>query len=217
MVDTHRCPVAAFRFENTTARSFSAVGHTFQAGLMGRGMGHHPAGGGLRTTGPREKRWGAAAPCRVGRIEDDGATGGTGGGRVMTVGHGQARPRQIRFGSGLGRLGASAAQTWFRLDSGLGRLGAKAVQIWFIWGSDLVLVLLGLGQSRFRFGSGLDQLWFRVDSALARCNSYLVRCESYLVNRNIWFRCGSDLAPIWWWAGHRHPHTGLYAHVHVGS
>ncbi len=129
---------------------------------------------------------------------------------------------QIWFGFGLAwskggtdlvQVGFGLVQRWFRFGSGLARLGAKVVQIWFIFGSDLVQVWLGLGQSRFGFGSGLDQLWFRVDSALVRCDSCLVRCDSYLVNSNMWFRFGSDLAPIWWWGGHGHLHTRDYMHT----
>ena len=129
--DKHPCPVAAF--DSRRQRSFSAVGHAFQAGL-----------------------WGGLAATHLGEARRPRGHGGVGGssppnwGSRRRRGHGRGgggqQPPRFRLGSDLARIGAKAVQIgfrlasdWvqigFRLGSDLARLGAKAVQIGFRFGS----------------------------------------------------------------------------------
>ena len=147
--DKHPCLVAAF---DSRQRSFSAVGHAFQAGL-----------------------WGGLAATHLGEARRPRGHGGVGGssppnwGSRRRRGHGRGgggqQPPRFRLGSDLARIGAKAVQIGFRLAS-------DWVQIEFRLGSDWVLIWLGSGLKRFRFVSDLArlgakavQIGFRLGSA----------------------------------------------------
>ena len=118
--DKHPCPVAAF--DSRRQRSFSAVGHAFQAGLWG-GLAATHLGEARRPRGHGEV--GGSSPP-IGEVEGDGATGGAVAG---------SSPRgsdwvQIWLGSGL--MPCRLASDWLQIGF---RLSSDWVQIGFRFGS----------------------------------------------------------------------------------